>query len=340
MYMAAALRVFISEETDPTLNLAIENYLFHSLEREARLLFLWRNSASVVIGRHQNPWVECDLRAMERDGVPLVRRQSGGGAVFHDLGNTNFTFLASSDLYDQDVHFTIVLNALARLGITAELSPRNDILVDGRKVSGNAFKRTKTRSFHHGTLLVAADLDRLTAYLSPRDEGLESRGIKSVRSRVANLSQTAQAELDHESVCSQLTAAFGAYHESTVPVERLVGTTVREHPGVRPYLEQIASWEWRFGNTPDFARRLVGSLLGAEVVVEFDVRHAVIEEARLSIAPELPVDEALASLVQTCAVGARYDSGEVSANIAVARRDASLDSRGWEILGWFLREVR
>lgn len=155
-----------------------------------RVLFLWRNADTVVIGRAQNPWKECNTRRMEEDHVRLARRSSGGGAVFHDLGNTCFTFMAGKPEYDKTVSTAIVLAALNSLGVTAEASERNDLVVKtdsgDRKVSGSAYRETMDRGFHHGTLLLNADLSRLANYLNPDQKKLQAKGITSVRGRVAN----------------------------------------------------------------------------------------------------------------------------------------------------------
>ena len=150
------LKVFLSDSTDPWFNLATEDWIFRDMDPSYQVLFLWRNAETVVIGRFQNPWTECDVEKMEADGIKLARRQSGGGAVFHDLGNTNFTFLSGADEYDKERNNRIITDALARFGITAEPSGRNDIIVEGRKVSGSAFKKKRDRAFHHGTMLINA----------------------------------------------------------------------------------------------------------------------------------------------------------------------------------------
>lgn len=341
VYMAPELRVCISDTTDPFLNLAIENYLFRAIHPGMRTLLLWRNAPSVVIGRHQNPWVECNLRDMSRDGVALVRRQSGGGAVYHDPGNGNFSFLAASELYNQNVHFLIVIDALARLGIDAERSPRNDILVDGRKVSGNAFKHTRDRSFHHGTLLIDADLRRLTAYLAPREAGLESKGIKSVRSRVANLTEYVPG-LDFETLGSALADAFARYHDVSVPVERVHGEDLLSYPEVARYREELLSWDWLYGNTPDFTQRIEGQIEARAVSIECTVRHAVIEEISVQVVPENPLSLETARHVETMLVGARYDGDEILQRAgrrgAGARPEMDEAVRG--IIDWFAGEVR
>ncbi|MED6317513.1 MAG: lipoate--protein ligase [Pseudomonadota bacterium] len=181
------LRILKSAVTNPWFNLATEDWIFNTLNPDSHTLFLWRNSETVVIGRSQNPWVECKTDKMAADDVFLARRQSGGGAVFHDLGNTNFTFLSPKHAYDQTANFTIIINALKKLGIDATLSGRNDMQVGDRKISGSAFKHAADRSFHHGTLLVNANMQKLGDYLNPHPLKLKAKGIKSVRARVANL---------------------------------------------------------------------------------------------------------------------------------------------------------
>lgn len=141
------LRILKSEVTNPWFNLATEDWIFNTLNPDSHTLFLWRNSETVVIGRSQNPWVECKTDKMAEDDVFLARRQSGGGAVFHDLGNTNFTFLSPKADYDQDANFTIIINALKKLGVDATLSGRNDMQVGDRKISGSAFNTASIAAF-------------------------------------------------------------------------------------------------------------------------------------------------------------------------------------------------
>ena len=174
-------RVLHSETFNPWFNLATEDWIFRDMNPEGHVLYLWRNSETVVIGRYQNPWLECRLDAMKADGVRLARRQSGGGAVYHDHQNLNFTFMSGVDVYDKERNFEIIIDALSKFGIKAETSGRNDMIVGGRKISGSAFKLTKDRAFHHGTLLVDVDLGRLGNYLNPDVLKLESKGIKSVK---------------------------------------------------------------------------------------------------------------------------------------------------------------
>lgn len=205
-----SLRLLISDSYDPWFNLAVEECIFREMTTQ-KILFLWRNAETVVIGQSQNPWKECNTRRMEQDGIRLARRSSGGGAVFHDLGNTCFTFMAGKPGYDKSVSTDIILQALRQLGVTAGASGRNDLVMetaDGpRKISGSAYRETQDRGFHHGTLLLNADLERLADYLNPDPKKLQAKGITSVRSRVANLAEFLPG-ISHEQVCEAIVQAF------------------------------------------------------------------------------------------------------------------------------------
>ena len=179
----------VGQGTDPYYNLALEQHLMASVPEDAVILYLWQNRNTVVIGRNQNPWGECRTTALEEDGGLLARRMSGSGAVYHDLGNLNFTFLASRENYDLNKQLSVITAACAQLGIPAQVSGRNDLTADGRKFSGNAFYESAGRACHHGTLLVDADLEKLGKYLMPSKAKLQAKGVDSVRARVANLKE-------------------------------------------------------------------------------------------------------------------------------------------------------
>lgn len=244
--------------TDPVLNLAVEEHLFASLTDEEPVLLLYTNGPSVVVGRHQNPWLECNLAAMRADGVPVARRVSGGGAVYHDPGNTNYSFLASATHYDTERHFTVLLNALSGFGIPAERGPRHDLWVAGRKCSGTAFRHVKNRSLHHGTVLIDADLDALERYLhGPLPDGISSRGIASVRSRVINLT-TAATNLTVESLWDEVERQYRDVFGIPRSVDALEVDRdwVAARPEIGELAEQRRDWEWTFGHSPPFEVRV------------------------------------------------------------------------------------
>ncbi|WP_318482333.1 lipoate--protein ligase [Photobacterium leiognathi] len=277
--MPSTTRVFISQSTQPWFNLAVEDAIFRNMPADQQVLFLWRNADTVVIGRAQNPWKECNTGKMEQDGITLARRQSGGGAVFHDLGNTNFTFMAGKPQYDKNVSTNIVLSALKTLGINAKATGRNDLVVavgeDERKFSGSAYRETMDRGFHHGTLLLNADLTRLANYLNPDKKKLEAKGITSVRSRVANLSDI-NPDIHHDNVCEAIKEAFFAHYGERVEVEYISPENLPDMPGFSEKYQNQSSWEWNFGNTPQFMHSMDERFTWGGIELHLDVKKGQI----------------------------------------------------------------
>ncbi|TEW56053.1 lipoate--protein ligase [Psychromonas sp. RZ22] len=271
------IRVLHSSTNNPWFNLAIEDWIFRHLDHSTHILYLWQNDPTVVIGQHQNPWAECRLDKMEADNIYLARRQSGGGAVFHDLGNTNFTFLSSKANYQQTDNFDIIIKALKTFAISAELSGRNDLTVGDKKISGSAFKHTSKLSFHHGTLLVNADLTQLANYLNPHPLKLEAKGIKSVRSRVANLCEF-NAEINHKTICEAITDAFCAHYETRVEPELLDIEVLKEIDVLDTYYQKMSDSDWRFGKTPEFDHKLETRFTWGIVDINLKVKQGVIDE--------------------------------------------------------------
>ncbi|QHP53971.1 lipoate--protein ligase [Pectobacterium carotovorum subsp. carotovorum] len=298
----SSLRLLISDSYDPWFNLAVEECIFLQMPTTQRVLFLWRNAETVVIGRAQNPWKECNTRRMEEDGIKLARRSSGGGAVFHDLGNTCFTFMAGKPEYDKSVSTQIVLDALSSLGLKASASGRNDLVVetaDGvRKVSGSAYRETKDRGFHHGTLLLNADLSRLADYLNPDVKKLQAKGITSVRSRVANLVELLPS-VDHQVICQAVTQAFFDYFGEQCEPEIISPSAHPDLPGFSEQFARQSSWEWNFGQAPNFSHLLDNRFIWGGVELHFDVERGVIVRAQIYTDSLNPAPlEALASALQ------------------------------------------
>ena len=305
------LRILKSAVTNPWFNLATEDWIFQALDANSHTLFLWRNAETVVIGRSQNPWVECKTDKMAEDHVILARRQSGGGAVFHDLGNTNFTFLSPKDEYNQAANFTIIINALKSLGIEAELSGRNDMQVGERKISGSAFKHAVDRSFHHGTLLVNADMQKLGDYLNPHPLKLQAKGIKSVRSRVANLVEFNE-DITHEILSQAIIEAFCEYYGQTVEVEELDEASLAKQPNLNKYYQQMSDWEWRFGKTPEFSHQLETRFDWGMIDLHMDVKQALIV-AVVIFSDALNIE--LIDLLKETLTGIKYDKDDIKAQL-------------------------
>ena len=186
--MIKKTQYYVSTSLDPYKNLAIEKYLLDTVPRDGCTLYLWQNQNTVVIGHNQNAWVECRTTLLEQEGGKLARRLSGGGAVFHDLGNLNFSFCMKTENYNIDQQITAVIDAVSAFGADAKSSGRNDIVLgDGRKFSGNAFLEKDDCACHHGTLMIQTDLDSVERYLHVSKEKLASKSVPSVRARVVNL---------------------------------------------------------------------------------------------------------------------------------------------------------
>jgi lipoate-protein ligase A len=180
-------------ETDPFRNLAVEEYLLTRTGTVPVMFLLWQARDSVIVGKNQDPWLECDPPLIEKEGGLLARRLSGGGAVFHDLGNLNYAFITRREEYDCNRQFQVVVKTLRRLGVTAEITKHHALLVRDRKISGTAFCYRKTAVLHHGTLLVCADLDRMQRWLRPSHRDETSRAIRSIPSPVMNLEEAVPA---------------------------------------------------------------------------------------------------------------------------------------------------
>jgi lipoate-protein ligase A len=285
----SSIRVLISETHDPWFNLATENYIFQEMDTDHHILFLWRNDKTVVIGRYQNPWAECDVERMEQDGVKLARRQSGGGAVYHDLGNTNFTFMSSWQNYSKERNNKIIIRALGRFGIKAEASGRNDIVVEEKKISGSAFKLSSDRAFHHGTLLINLDMARISNYLTPDKKKLQSKGIRSVKSRVANLVEF-NSELTHEKLSEAIIQEFFETYGEECEPEVLDHEQLKKIPHLQNYFDQMSDWNWRFGKTPDFAHHMTERFEWGRMEVYLDTSGGNILETKIysdSILPQM-----------------------------------------------------
>ena len=195
--------------TDPRINLAIEEYCLKHLDPEETYLLFYINQPSIIIGKNQNTIEEINTKYVDENGIIVVRRLSGGGAVYHDLGNLNFSFITKDDgnSFHNFKKFTEpVVAALKRLGVDAELSGRNDLMANGRKISGNAQFSTKGRMFSHGTLLFDSEIEHVVSALKVKKDKIESKGIKSIRSRVANISEF----LDQKMTTVEFRACFSA----------------------------------------------------------------------------------------------------------------------------------
>ena len=241
--MIKEIQLFRTDCTNPYRNLAVEQTLLETVPEDTCILYLWQNRRTVVIGRNQNAWKECRTTALEADGGFLARRLSGGGAVFHDLGNLNFTFLVNKADYDLPRQLSVIVEACRCLGIPAACSGRNDVLAGGRKFSGNAFYAHQGKSYHHGTLLVDVDMSAMDRYLSPSRAKMEAKGVSSVRSRVVNLTEL-KPGLTVNEMASQMEDAFQLVYG--LPAQRLKETSL-DQQRIGELTRRNGSWEWLYG---------------------------------------------------------------------------------------------
>ena len=234
-----------SQGLDVYRNLAIEEYLMEWVADRGAVLFLWRSECAVVVGKNQNPWRECRLDLMRDEGVPLARRISGGGTVYHDAGNLNYCVIVDRLRYREEQAYEMVFQSLETLGVRAEKTGKSNLSVDGRKFSGNAFAFRKGRALHHGTLLLNTDLERLNRYLGSMSDHIETHAIASVPAEVANLG------LDIKSVSGALKDGFRSlygdgnmFQWSEADLDAVLLDIL---------LERQISNGWKYGATPRFS---------------------------------------------------------------------------------------
>lgn len=267
---------YVSSSHDGWQNLAADEWFLDHLGPEDMLLYFYINENAVIIGKNQNPWKECDLAAMERDGVQLVRRITGGGAVYHDLGNLNFSFIAGENRYDLEKQLGLILEAVRSFGIPCDFSGRNDLLADGKKFSGNAFCSRQGIRQHHGTLLLRSDLGRLQNYLQVDPRKMKAKGISSVKSRVCNLSDFSPAV-----TTEAMLAAIRQVYEQMYGEITDFSMTPELVAQIVPYYEKHQSWQWRLGKTPGFDLELDPRFPWGGVQMLLTLKEGCVQEMRV-----------------------------------------------------------
>ena len=247
------MKLIVNTSNDPTINLALEEYCVRNLDVENEMYILFYiNQPSIIIGKHQNSIEEINKEYVDSKGIKVVRRISGGGAVYHDHGNLNFSFITkySPEFFHNFEKFTLpVVETLRQMGVNAELGGRNDITVDGRKISGNAQFTNLKSMFSHGTLLFNSHIEDVVQALNVKADKIESKGIKSVRSRVANITEFLKEEMSIEEFREKIT--MNIFKEfTTVPTYELSEEEWKEV--YRLSDSKYKTWEWNFGRSPEY----------------------------------------------------------------------------------------
>lgn len=267
--------------TDPRINLAIEEYAVKNLDIDETYLLFYINEPSIIIGKNQNTFEEINVDYVRENSIHVVRRLSGGGAVYHDTGNLNFSFITKND--GQSFHnfrkFTEpVVEALHGMGVHAELSGRNDILVDGRKISGNAQFATRGRMFSHGTLMFDSNIDSVVSALNVKQEKIESKGIKSIRSRVANISEFLDEPMTMETF--KQTILQSIFHETReIPRYDLTAKDWEQIHDISR--NRYQNWDWNYGKSPKFNMQRTHRFPIGSIDVRLDVEKGVIEHCKI-----------------------------------------------------------
>jgi len=286
--------IFIENEgiTDPHTNLALEEYALRNFDQEKNYLLFYINEPSIIIGRNQNTLEEINHEYVEEKGIHVVRRISGGGAVYHDHGNLNFSFITDYDkqsLNNFKKFTTPVIKVLQSMGVDAEMSGRNDILAEGKKISGNAQFSSGRRMFSHGTLLYDSDLSEVSKALNVKMSKIASKGIKSVRSRVANISEFLTSPLPIETFRSELLR--GLYENRTnFSTYHLSQDEWKEVYDLRD--QKYGTWEWNFGHSPKFNIQRTRRFPIGEIDLRLDVEKGMIKNLKIygDFFGRIPVD--------------------------------------------------
>ncbi|SDY49799.1 lipoate-protein ligase A [Evansella caseinilytica] len=274
--------LFIDNEnnTDPRINLAMEEYALKHLSPDNTYLLFYVNEPSIIIGRNQNTVEEINKKYVEEHGIHVVRRLSGGGAVYHDHGNLNFSFITKDD-GDSFLNFQKftqpVVDALQQLGVDAKLTGRNDIQAGERKISGNAQYTTKGHMFSHGTLLLDSEIENVVNALKVKDEKIRSKGIKSIRSRVANINDLLQKKLSMDEFKQHLLDHIFAGKQ--VPMYKL---TANDWQGIREISDKrYGNWDWNYGKSPKFDLQRSRRFAGGAIDIRLNVSKGTIQACKI-----------------------------------------------------------
>ena len=268
-----------NKNTNPYFNLAAEEYILKKFQEEC--FMLWRNEPSIIIGKNQNTLAEINLDYVRQHKIPVVRRLSGGGAVFHDLGNLNFTFIVNEDVssFSDFQRFTQpIIDVLRKLSINAEFSGRNDITIDGKKISGNAQYYYKNRILHHGTLLFSSSITDLSAALKVRPVKFEDKGVKSVSKRVTNISEHLKEPITIEQFIDLI---MNHIREQTGGSEMYEFTQEDIKKIEKLVREKYSTWEWNFGTSPDYKFKNEKKFAGGTVEVNLNVEKGIIKNVKI-----------------------------------------------------------
>lgn len=271
------MRYIYNDSTEPYFNLALEEYFLKQTDEE--YFILWRNEPCIVVGKNQNTLSEIHLEFVKERNIKVVRRLTGGGAVFHDLGNINFTFIVNDESSFNDFKGFVapIIGTLKTLGIDAEFSGRNDMLIEGKKFSGNAQCKHKSRVMHHGTLLFSSNMNDLSGALKPKDIKFSDKSVKSVASRVTNISEHLANKLSALEFKDEIFRYISSNTQS--PIDSLTQEEIEKINKLRD--EKYSTWEWNFGNSPKYSFYNEKRFAAGTFEVHIDVLKGIIKDIKI-----------------------------------------------------------
>lgn len=273
------MRYIKNTSTDPYYNIALEEYCLMHVDPGEDYFLLWQNEPSIIIGKNQNTLEEINQRFVQERGIKVVRRVSGGGAVYHDLGNLNFTFISRVDP-ERGTDFSVfaepIISVLKELGVEAMLMGRNDIIANDRKISGNAQRLHRTKFLQHGTLLFDVNIDDLAEALNVSADKIESKGIKSIRSRVGNIREFLKQDMTLDAFRERLQKRLSDdYRSEEIRLSETDIRTISENAR-----NKFASWAWTYGESPLFSYRSEKRFPGGKVGVFINVKDGRIRDCK------------------------------------------------------------
>jgi len=319
------MKTFLLETSslNPYYNLALEALAMKTIDDRHAILHLWQSRDAVIIGKHQNPWAETTPKRLNRNNISLVRRFSGGGTVFHDLGNLNYCFIHDKKNYDVARQMNVVLDAVRAFNIDAEFNCRNDLTVNQKKFSGSAFCLKKNAALHHGTLLVDADTDRLSRFLKPADIKIIDKGIKSTRSDVVNLSALSETinipdlkKALSQSFADQYGKDLSIIHPSDIASENEVDTLVKSRK----------TPEWLYGHCMPFDAEFSRTFSFGKVTLLLHVKKAFIETAKIQCSG---IDDNIRFKIADRLIGVSFDNECLSMRLKEVNHAVSHTLSDW-----------
>ncbi|KAF9266169.1 Lipoyltransferase and lipoate-protein ligase [Marasmius fiardii PR-910] len=325
--------IYISESTDPYFNLSFEDWLFRHKSPHQPLLLLYRDKPCVIIGRHQNPWKEVNFDVLRaRRSIPFVRRRSGGGTVYHDLGNTNFSIHLPRGSFDRHATAQVVLRAVRSLGIDANVNDRNDICIFNSScfllyVSGSAYRIVNKRAYHHGTMLISTELETLGDLLRTQKDTMETKGVASVRSPVCNLQQFLPG-LGHKSFTDAVVQEFQKEYKVLGEAQLIQEDGWRDLDYIKRGMSELQSWEWAYGQTPEFTYSVNHEFSWGRADVKLWAKHGVILDCDIHVLKDALPQSAVEHM-QKLLVGGRY--GFISDDVQEVK---SGEPRWMELWNW------